>query len=77
MGWTTKWIQEHDYDVSWMAPEERNRPHEVYCASMTSPDGDHQATLCGIVDPSPADRRVIEAALALEAHAYQRLLGKR
>jgi hypothetical protein len=77
MGWTTQWILEPDADLSWLTPEERNQPHEVYCATMTSPDGDHQATLCGIVDPDRADRRVIKAVLAMEARAYQRLQRRR
>lgn len=77
MNWTTEWIPDYDADLSWMTPREQREPHEVFCASMTSPDGDHQASLCGIVDPSSADQRVIEASLALEARAYQRLQRKR
>jgi len=76
LGWRPEWNADPDPDLSWMPARQRQRPHDVYCASMMSGPGDHEASVCGVVDPSATDQRVIEASLALEARAYDRLQGR-
>ena len=64
-GVTFTWEPETDVDDSWMTPEERKRPHEVYVAIARHPDG-RVASLGNIFDPDSAYQRVVNAELAME-----------
>lgn len=64
-GVTFSWEPETDVDDSWMTPEDRRRPHEVYVAIARHPDG-RVASLGNIFDPDSAYQRVVNAELALE-----------
>lgn len=64
-GVTFTWDPETDIDDSWMTPEDRRRPHEVYVAIARHPDG-RVASLGNIFDPDTAYQRVVNAELAME-----------
>lgn len=46
--------------------------HEILCAELHTEDGDHLASLGGIIDPGGAICRVVEAELAQEALSEER-----
>lgn len=68
-GWEGEWDPDEDPDLSWMTPEERRQPHEVYCVGLRGSPGDLLVAgpICGVVSPDRNYRRVLEAELADEA----------
>lgn len=66
-GWVASWEWDDCPDLSWMSEAERAEPHEVLCCLLRDADGNVLASLCGIVDPDNAYRRVVVAELSLEA----------
>jgi hypothetical protein len=59
------WEYEEDADWSWMSPEERKKPHEVFYCRAQHPDG-RIASLSGIFDPDSDYKKTIESDLARE-----------
>ena len=66
-GLTFEWLWDADADLSWMDEAEAAREHEVLGCIVRGPDGEHLASLWGIVDADAGYRRVVEAELAAEA----------
>jgi hypothetical protein len=69
--WSWEWRFDDDADLSWMDDAERAKEHEVLGAILNDRDGNHLASLWGIVDPDATYRRVVEAELASEAQARE------
>jgi hypothetical protein len=79
VGITFEWEWDEDADLSWMDDRDRYyhhdggkrhpREHEVLGCIARGPDGEHLASLWGIVDADASYRRVVEAELAAEALA--------
>jgi hypothetical protein len=62
-----EWVEDECPDLSWMDAREVARDHEVLGCIARSPEGEHLASLWGIVDADANYRRVVEAELAAEA----------
>jgi hypothetical protein len=87
-GWTTEWVGDdsgsdalgdHEY---WCSNAKRGKcdGHYVFGCVLNDNNGEHLASLWGIIEPSSAYERVVEAELASEAlydaQVHQRMVDR-
>lgn len=67
--WVFSWEWDDYTDLTWMETEEREKDHECWGCVLKNARGEVLDSLWGIVDPSNAYRREIEAELACNGMA--------
>ncbi len=76
-GWEFEWSHDEDPDLSWASDEERDNIKEVLVVVLKDENGHVLESLGGIVDPTTAYGREIEAELAFEALSRGKKAGER